>query len=100
MAMATDRCLGPETEASPARASTKSGVPVRELVEALTAIGSYIAAAEGILGDRTTPAAEGLGDVLDKIMAQWVRAANAARQLNKLHVHGSGDDDSPPGVCC
>jgi hypothetical protein len=95
--MATDRRLGPETNVSSPR-PTKTGGPVRELVEALTAIGNYLAVANRILADGTTPATEPLGDVLDKSMGQYERAANAARQLNKLlRAMESGDDDGPPG---
>jgi hypothetical protein len=96
--MATDRRLGPETNVSSPRPTTKTGGPVRELVEALTAIGNYLAVANRILADGTTPATEPLSDVLDKSMGQYERAANAARQLNKLlRAMESGDDDGPPG---
>jgi hypothetical protein len=89
--MATDRRLGPETNVSSPRPTTKTGGPVRELVEALTAIGNYLAVANRILADGTTPATEPLG-------GQYERAANAARQLNKLlRAMESGDDDGPPG---
>jgi hypothetical protein len=83
----------------PLGASTETGGPVRELVEALTAIGNYLAAADRILDGATTPVAERLSDVLGKSMAQYGRAANAARRLNKLlGAMESGDDDGPPGV--
>jgi hypothetical protein len=64
--MATDRRLGPETKASSPPASTETGRLVRELVEALTAVGNYLAAANRILAGETMPAAEPLDDVLDK----------------------------------
>ena len=47
--MATDRRLDPETHVSSPRPTTKTGGPVRELVEALTAIGNYLAVANRIL---------------------------------------------------
>ena len=97
--MVTDRRLSSETKASSPGASTEAGGHVRELMEALTAVGNYLAVANRILAGETTPATERLGDVLDKSMGQYERAANAARQLHKLYVHGSGDDDGPPGFC-
>jgi hypothetical protein len=98
-AMATDPHLGPQTKASPLGASTETGGPLRELVEALMAIGNYLAAADRILDGAITPVEERLSDVLDKSMAQYGRAANAARRLNKLlRAMESGDDDTPPGV--
>jgi hypothetical protein len=97
--MATDPRLGPQTKASPLGASTETGGPVRELTEALTAIGNYLAAADRILDGAATPVAERLRDAVDKSMAQYGRAANAARQLNRLlRAMESGDDDGPPGV--
>ena len=97
--MATDRRLGPETNVSSPRPTTKTGGPVRELVEALTAIGNYLAAANRILADGRTPEPELLAGVLDKSMGQYERAANAARRLHKLlRAMESGDDDGPSGV--
>ena len=95
--MATDQRLGPETNPSP-HADPEIGGPVRELAEALTALGSYLVAAKGILADGPTAPVERLGDVLDKSMGQYERAAKAARQLHRLYVHGSEDDDTLPGV--
>ena len=95
--MATDRGLGPDSNGS-SGTSVEIGGPVRELVEALTALGNYLAAANRILADGPTPPVERLGDVLDKSMGQHERAAKAARQLHRLTVHGSEDDDIPPGA--
>jgi hypothetical protein len=57
--MATDQHLGPETNPSP-HADPETGGPVRELAEALTALGHYLAAAnriliEGAKSDRAQP---------------------------------------------
>jgi hypothetical protein len=96
--MATDSLVGPEIKGFPLDASTETGGPVRELAEALTAIGNYLAAASRILADGPTPPVERLGDVLDKSMGQYERAAKAARQLHRLTVCGGEDDDTPSGV--
>jgi len=96
--MATDPLVGLEIKALPLGARTEAGRPVRELVEALTAIGSYLAVVKRILADGPTPPAERLGDALDKSMGQYERAAKTARQLHRLTVCGSEDDDTPPGV--
>ena len=96
--MATDPLVGLEIKALPLGASTETGGPVRELVEALTAIGNYLAAAKRILADGPTPPVERLVGVLDKTMGQYERAAKAARQLHGLTVCGSEDNDTPPGV--
>src|SRR5436190_129940 len=97
--MATDRRLGPETNVSSPRPTTETGGPVRELVEALTAIGNYLGVADRILAGGTTPATESLCHVLDKSMGQYERAANAARHLNKL-LRGmdSGRSAGPAGT--
>jgi len=96
--MATDPLVGLEIKALPLGARTEASRPVRELVEALTAIGNYLAAVKRILADGPAPPAERLGDVLDKSMGQYERAAKAARRLHRLTVCGSEDDDTPPGV--
>jgi hypothetical protein len=82
--MSTDRHLDPETTSSP-HADAETGGPVRELGEALTALGHYLAAAnrmpiEGIKPDT----AEALREVLASSMVQYERAIDAARQLRKL----------------
>jgi hypothetical protein len=81
-AMATDRHLGPETNPSPAEDAV--GGPMRELAEALTALGHYLAAADRILleGPKPEPA-EALREVLASSMAQYERAVDAARRLRK-----------------
>jgi hypothetical protein len=86
--MVTDRHLSSETKASSPVASAEAGGFARELVEALTAVGNYLAVANRILAGETTPVTERVRDVLDKSMGQYERAANAARELHKLHVHG------------
>ena len=96
--MATDPLVRPEIKGFPLGASTETGGAVRELAEALTAIGNYLAAANRILAAGLTPPVERLGDVLDKSMGQYERAAKAARRLHRLTVCGSADDDTPPGV--
>ena len=94
--MATDRRLGPHSNES-SGANVETGRLVRELVEALMAVGNYLAVANLVGGTKSGP--EHLADVLDKSMRQYERAANAARQLHKLYVHESGDDDGPPSFC-
>lgn len=101
--MATDPLVRLEIKGFPLGASTETGGAVRELAEALTAIGNYLAVAnrilaDGILAGGPTPPVERLGDVLDKSMGQYERAAKAARQLHRLTVCGGEDDDTPPGV--
>ena len=82
--MATDQHLGPETNPSP-HANPEIGGPVRELAEALTALGHYLAAANRILIEGAKPeAAEAVREVLTNSMAQYERAVDAARQLRKL----------------
>ena len=94
--MATDRGRDPDSKES-SGTSVKTGRPVRELVEALTAIGNYLGAINRILADGRTPEPELLA-VLDKSMSQYERAANAARRLHKLlRTMESGDDNGPPG---
>jgi hypothetical protein len=66
--MATDPLVRPEIKGFPLGASTETGGAVRELAEALTAIGNYLAAANRILAAGPTPPVERLGDVLDKSM--------------------------------
>ena len=80
--MATDRGLGPDSNES-SGTSVETGRLVRELVEALTAIGNYLDAINRMLAGETKPGPELLADVLDKTMAQYERAANVARQLQK-----------------
>jgi hypothetical protein len=82
-AMATDRHLGPETNPPPAADAV--GGPIRELAEALTALGHYLAAADRILIEGAKPeAAEALREVLTKSMAQYERAVDAARRIREL----------------
>ena len=90
--MATGRGLGPDSNES-----SGTGRHLREVVEALTAIGNYLGAINRMLADETKPGPELLADVLDKTMAQYERAANAARRLHLRAVDG-GDADGPPGV--
>ena len=83
--MATDRGLGPDSNES-SGTSVETGRLVRELVEALTAMGNYLDAINRMLAGETKPRPELLADILDKTMAQYERAANVARQLQKLDV--------------
>ena len=83
--MATDRGLGPDSNES-SGTSVETGRLELELVEALTAIGNYLGAINVMLAGETKPGAELLVDVLDKTMVQYERAANVARQLQKLDV--------------
>ena len=94
--MATDRGLGPDSNES-SGTSVETGRPVRELVEALTAIGNYLGAINQMLAGEIKPGPGLLAEVLDKAMAQHERAVNAARRLH-LGAMDSGDDDGPPGV--
>jgi hypothetical protein len=94
--MAADRGLGPDSNES-SGTSVETGRLARELVEALTAIGNYLASINLMLARETKPGPELLADVLDKAMAQYERAANVARRLH-LRAMDSGDDDGPPGV--
>jgi hypothetical protein len=82
--MTTDRGRGPDSNGS-SGTSVEIGGSVRELAEALTALGNYLAAANRILADGPTPPVERLGDVLEKSMGQYERAAKAARQLHRLY---------------
>jgi hypothetical protein len=93
--MATDRGLGPDSNES-SGTSVETGRLVRELVEALTAMGNYLDAINRMLAGETKPGPELLADVLDKTMAQYERAANVARQLQKLDVRRSRGDEGPP----
>ena len=94
--MARDRGLGPNINESPGT-SVETGSLARELIEALTAIGNYLGAINLMLAGETTPGPELLADIVDKTMAQYERAANAARRLHLRAVDG-GDADGPPGV--
>ena len=81
--MATKQHLSPET--TPPHADTEIGRPERELAEALTALGHYLAAANRILIEGIKPeAAEALREALASSMVQYERAIDAARQLRKL----------------
>ena len=94
--MARDRGLGPDSNGL-SGTSVETSRLVRELMEALTAIGNYLASINLMLAGETKPGPELLADILDKAMAQYERAANAARRLH-LRAMDSGDDDGPPGV--
>jgi len=80
--MTTDRRLGAETNPSPATDVVDG--PARELAEALTALGHYLAAANHVLLEGTKPeTAEALREVLTRSVAQHERAVDAARKLRK-----------------
>ena len=54
---------------------------VCELIEALTAAGNYLTAANHISGAERWPAHEPLGEALEKSLVQFERANEAVRRL-------------------
>jgi hypothetical protein len=67
---------------------------VRELIEALTASGNYLTAANRIFGSEARPAQETLGEALEKSLAQFERASEAARRLRNLFLHKNATEDN------
>ena len=77
---------GPRTGGSQ-RSAAGARALVRKLVEALTVLGNYIAAANHISVSRR-PMQERFGEVLEKSSDQYERAADAARRLRNLSCSG------------
>jgi hypothetical protein len=57
---------------------------LRELAEALTALGNYLAASHGIVVGRGSCTQEILGEALQKATDQHERSAAAVRRLRRL----------------
>ena len=76
-------------KASINRSADEAGL-VRELIEALTALGNYLAAAHREFENRENV----LGEALRESLSQHERAAEAARRLRELVFGGSpGHED-------
>lgn len=92
--MATDRDKG---SGGPPKSRTEEGVAlVGELIEALTAIGNYLTAANHIFGAEPRPTPETLGEALEKSLAQFERANEATRGLRDLFRRESTTHDDGP----
>ena len=89
--MATD---SDKSSGGPPKNLTEEGVAlVAELIEALTAIGNYVTAANPIFGAEPRPTQETLGEALAKSLAQFERANEAARRLRDLFRRESTTHD-------
>ena len=92
--MATDRGIG-GGGGGPPKDRTEEGLAlVRELIEALTAAGNYLTAARQIFGAEPRPAQNALQEALEKGLAQFGRANEAARLLRAFFRHETGADDA------
>ena len=65
---------------------------LRELIEALTALGNYLALADNLTAESTDSLPERLGDAIEKSIAQYERAARSARRLRDLYGRRSIGD--------
>ena len=94
--MATDRDIrGGGRE--PSKDDAEEGpVLVRELIEALTAAGNYLTAANNIFAAEPSPARNPLLEALQKSLAQLGRANEAARLLRDFFRRESATDDTDP----
>jgi len=70
---------------APTNRSADEAALVRELIEALTALGNYLVAAHREFENQQRP----LGEVLRQSLNQYERAAEAVRRLREL-VFGGG----------
>lgn len=73
---------------------TGEAVTLHALLEALTAVGNYLEAANHLLGTELSPNRKILSEIVEKSLAQTERAGAAARQLrNFLHRRSAITDD-------
>jgi hypothetical protein len=78
----------------PPRGPTGEAATLHELLEALTAVGNYLEAANHLLGAELSPNQKTLSEVVEKSLAQTERASATARQLRDLlHRPSSITDD-------
>jgi len=82
--MPTDRNTGGE--------STETTALVRELSEALTAVGNYLAAAHRIIAAESRPNQDPIAAAIEKSAGQCERASEAVRRLHALLL-----SDNRPG---
>lgn len=95
--MATDNDIGNADERSPTNRSREKAALLHETAEALTALGSYLAAAHGKFQGQFSPTQDGLGEALEKSLGQYERASKAVRRLCELFRHESASNDDRPG---
>lgn len=70
---------------------------LHELTEALTALGSYVAAAHRKVADRSEPIREEIDELLGKGLVQYERATTAVHLLAVLYRREQGGDTEISG---
>ena len=86
---------GPGKERWPSRSVSKDDELLRELANALTALGNYLTAADRAFRSGTGSELECLGQLLGKAIPQHERAVHAVRDIAKLREHRGSDNDWP-----
>jgi hypothetical protein len=89
--MSTDRNIA-GAEPSAERSNEKIAL-VRELIEALTAVGNYLAAANRIVGGEPRLPQDSIGEALEKGVGQFERASEAVCRLHTLLLSESRTGD-------
>ena len=102
--MPANHDVGNTAGRTPASPSSDEVTLVRELTEAFTALGNYLAAARHEFENQPGPMPEALGEALRKSLGQHARAAECIRRLRKLFLlegESNGDrsdiDQGPQG---
>jgi hypothetical protein len=79
-----DGVMASDGGGEPARGPIGEAATLHKLLEALTAVGNYLEAANHLLGTELSPSRNTLNEIVEKSLTQTGRASAAARQLRDL----------------
>jgi hypothetical protein len=86
--------LGNVRREAPIKRRDEKAALVRELIEVLTAVGNYLAAAQHEFEKEPRPVGGMLEEALEKSLGQYERASNCVRRLHQLVLRdGPGDNN-------
>ena len=84
-------------QGSPTDRSGEAATLLYHVIEALTALGNYLAAARDKFAARSVFDPDGLGEALEKSFGQYERAREAASRLRDLMQRScTSNDNTPP----
>ncbi len=95
--MAKDHDIGKVRGGSPTNRSDEKVALLHEMIEALTALGNYLGAAQRKFKQQPEPRPEGLREALKKSLGQHERASETVRRLNDLRRREAAPNDDPQG---
>jgi hypothetical protein len=96
-AVAANDDLGNLGREMPINRRDEKAALVRELIEALTALGNYLTAAHHEFDKQPGPVGEMLGEAIEKSLGQYERASNCVRRLRQFVLRGGAGDNNRQG---